>query len=812
MNIKKLHLSIALAVGLLAVAGLLAALAEDKTLLSNWFRVGKVQAQPCVLPGVYTRYVSSNGGADTGNCTDKSDPCQTIQYTVDQANDGDEIRIATYYTFPPNPLIVNRYTGADDNVIVLTKSLTLRGGYSYLYDALGEEKYVWTPGSQPGVVDGEYTRRVLFVSGEVTPTLRTLSFVNGYADRGGNVYVEDANVRFIATPIISGTATYGGGLYLKNCQTSFDPGGLFFDLEDRDWLDQLDVSGLLLVQGNTAQYGGGIYIEGGSPVLAGLAVYSNAATADGGGVYMQDGRPTFAGGLVLENQAGDRGGGFFLDDSAARIAATAVYSNTAADGAGFYLDGPLSFSELTVPIIANNYVRYNRTSDSQGGGFYFRQAIAGLVNNVVADNQAADGAGIYLWASSPQLFHNTIAQNTGNSGIYVTHTPGQIWPPVVPIPSFPFFTNTIVVSHTVGVHIDSTGLPYPLENRMTLEGTLWWGNDDDANGAGEIVQSTDVYSDPHFKCTGGLPSCAFPYHLEASSAAADAGVVPALSIPGTDLLVDVDGQLRPSNQKYDIGADEVVTYSFDVWFMPPVSTLGAVPGQTVTHTHRLMNTGLQTDVYDLDFYSSGGWATLLSPSFISLSAQTSTTVQVRVTVPETATNNMRDTSVITAASQGGFDRKGYAVDVTSVITSDQTDLVVGKWADMDNVEPGAAVQFTLVVTNTGPLTETVVVTLTDVAAPAEAIVAWGLPSNCVSGTTVNLITCTLTLMEGTPPITQSLDVVITTTGVYSGLLVNMATVRSAVRDSEPANNLAVTAVKVGIFRQIYLPLVLRDYS
>ena len=796
MNIRKLHLSFALTIGLLTLVGLLALLWTMGSGPDVAQAQSVARSSPFHATAAITRYVSSVSGNDTGDCTDDSAPCQTIQYAVDQANDGDEIRIATR-----DNLIAASYTGSGSGpVISLDKSVTLRGGYIYAHTTVPPVN-TWTHGIRPSAVDGEGERRALYVSGDITPTLRMLSFVNGYADRGGNVYAEDANVRFIATPMMSGTATYGGGLYLKNCQASFDPGDLSFDFGE-DWLDMLGISGLLLVQNNTAQYGGGIYVEEGAPILAGLAVYSNVATADGGGIYLQGGRPTFAGGLVLENQAGDRGGGFLLDDSVAYIAVTAVYSNTAADGAGFYLDGPLAFSELTMPIIANNYVRYNRCAGSQGGGFYFYQAIAGLVNNVVADNQATDGAGLYLYASSPQLFHNTIARNAGSSGIYLTHK--------LPIPSQPFFTNTIVVSHTVGVHVDSTGIPL-LENRATLKGTLWWDNDDETTGAGEIIQSADVYGTPRFKCTGGLPGCVLPYHLEEDSAAVDAGVVPALSIPGTDLLVDIDGQLRPSNGHYDIGADEVVTRSFDVWFMPPLSALIATPGQTVTHTHQLMNTGLQTDTYDLGFRSSSGWATLLTASPIALSAQTSVTVQVQVTVPGTATNDMRDTSAITATSHEALDRQGYALDVTSVVTSDRADLAVGKWADAGWVEPGESVRFTLVVTNAGPLAETLAVTLTDIAVPAGAIDAWSLPDNCTGGTVTGMVTCTLTLLEGTPPVTATLDVGITTTGAYSGLLINTVSVNAAVLDPSRANNTALTVVDVGTAQRIYLPIVMRDW-
>jgi hypothetical protein len=501
----------------------------------------------------------------------------------------------------------------------------------------------------------------------VTPTLQFLSFSNGNAQsstpngKGGNIYAENSELRFIATPVMSGTATQGGGLYLKNCRAAFDISSL-------DTGSLLDTVNLLRVQNNLAAYGGGLYVDGGSPTLTGLAVYSNTATSDGGGLYLNGGQPVLVGGLVLENRANGLGGGLYLKNSAARIAATHILSNTAATGAGLYLDGPFSFSPATVPIIANNYIRHNRVTGSQGGGLYFKQAIAGLVNNVIADNHASDGAAMYLWASSPQLFHTTIATNTGNSGIYLTHKPGVVWPPVIPIPSQPTFTNTIIVSHTTGIYVASTGWG-SYQNAAELDGTLWWNNSPDFAGPGAVIHSTDLYTLPHFTCTGNSLDCLQPYHLLTDSAAVDAGVDVALALVGDDLFVDIDGQLRPSGPKYDLGADEVVSEPFSVWLMPPVSRLEAEPGQTVTHEHRLMNTGLQTDTYTLTHSSDTGWATLIASPTITLGPQTSQTLWLQVVVPPTA-GNVTDTTIITATSWADpRNRRAFAWDSTKIVTA-----------------------------------------------------------------------------------------------------------------------------------------------
>jgi uncharacterized repeat protein (TIGR01451 family) len=603
--------------------------------------------------------------------------------------------------------------------------------------------------------------------------------------------------------VLSGAATYGGGLYLKNSQASFDPDTLRGG--DLPWL-----SGLLLIQGNTAQYGGGLYVERGEPTLTGLTIYSNTATIDGGGLYLQGGQPVIGGAIVRENRAGSRGGGLFVESSSVRIATTRVYSNIAVDGAGFYLENPGLLSVGREPIIANNYIRYNHASGGQGGGLYLHQVSAKLINNVIADNQANNGAALYLWASSPLLYYNTIAQNVGATGLYLTHEPGSALPPTLPDPSRPVFTNTIIATHTTGIYVDSTDLPGLFQNEARLAGTLWWGNETDATGLGDISRTGDVIGSPHFTCVGVLPRCVNPYHLLSDSAAVDTGVAATLTVSDTNLFVDIDGQLRPAGAGFDIGADEVVSYTFDVRIVPSLSTLSVEPGQSVTHTHLLINSGVDTDTYDLTFTSDLGWATFLGKSTITLTAQTSTTLQVRVSAPPTATVGMRETAIITAVSQAVLENRAIAVDVTNVVASVKNDLVLAKWANLRTVQPGGIVSYTFIITNAGPLTTTSVATLTDTFVPTQAIQSWNLPTGCIGNIDAGLVNCILILPVGTLPLAASLSFTLTTSNTYTGPLVNTAMVGATASDPTPANNTAEVVVGITFIHQLYLPVVLKN--
>jgi hypothetical protein len=406
-----------------------------------------------------------------------------------------------------------------------------------------------------------------------TPAISHNWVFSNTAGDGGGLFMYDSNATLSSNTINDNTAVHGGGLVLYNTaelsgdlvlwdgpatlsgnsvtsNTADLGGGLCLYYSDAQ------LSGNT-VASNTADNGGGLYVGPSHATLSGSIVISNAAEFEGGGMLLEYSGATlndnviaanaahlYGGGLSLEfspttllgntitRNVAYSGGGLLLHSSATTLSGNTVTANTAEGGGGLYL----SFSDAT---LSGNVITAN-TVQLYGGGLYLYFSDAMLTNNLVADNRAdAEGSGVYARGSSPRLLYTTVARNRGGdgSGIYLTDGAG-VYSTVV-------LTNTILVSHTVGITVTPG-------NTATLEATLWgggtWANGTDWDGAGAIVTGLHNYwGDPVF-----VNPDAGDYHIGPGSAALDRGV-------DAGVTVDIDGDPRPSGAGYDLGADEFST-------------------------------------------------------------------------------------------------------------------------------------------------------------------------------------------------------------------------------------------------------------
>lgn len=483
-----IHAAVALALGLGLTAALLWLLGGDVTPVAAVAGARAVE-KPADAPSngsSITRYVAVTGtdkGTGASACITPTDPCETVHHAVVQANNGDTVLVAGGVYTIPDP-------GSGYVVYIVDKSVLIRGGYSTDFST-------WDPDTYTTTLDGEGQDTVVWILGDVTPTLESLWVINGDAGLGdgGGIRAWDAH------PVISGCHVYnnragggGAGIYIQSGDNARLVGNEVF-------------SNATSALGR----GPGVRLENSANVLlASNRIYSNTAGSggDGGGVYASC-SPGCSGLTLADNQ---------------------IYGNDASQGGG------VRIGNITGTRLAGNAIHDN-TALSSGGLYLFDCADARLTNNLVADNTivGVNGAGITLNGSQVRMLHTTVARNTGPSssqGIYVSGY-STVW-----------MTNTILVDHSEGIEVQlsSTGtLVY------TLWGTSTWANNDDWDGAGAITTGTlasNWWEEPGFVDGSGGN-----YHLGPGSAAIDRALE-------TGVDTDLDGEVRPYGLGPDLGADE----------------------------------------------------------------------------------------------------------------------------------------------------------------------------------------------------------------------------------------------------------------
>jgi hypothetical protein len=503
MNGKRCHISLALAIAILMMAGLL---------ILMWLLGGPLP-QAAYAQGTI-RYVAPGGNCGTAS------PCySTVQEAVDTAQAGDEIRIAAGTYTDIHTCILTTVMG--DRVITqvlhLDKSLTIQGGYTTA-DWMAPD-----PDANLTILDAQERARVLYVK-ENNSTIEGLRLTGGDAEGlvCGRIYAPYENIG-------GGACIDGGAPVLRNNQvysnTAFNGGGLYLYSSEATLSSNR-------IYGNTATGGGGgLSLHTSDATLTYNHIYNNTGVGGGGGISLS-GDAVLIGNYIYSNTVPGTmfsgvGGGLFLHGDAVLIGNIITGNSTLIEGGGMFI----ASNNVT---LNSNVISGNDARTGSGGGIVI-ECISGysvnLINNVVVGNTAhGDGPGVSVQGGNATHYfrHNTIASNTGGdgSGVCVGETGNEsitIW-----------LTNTIIVSQTVGICAVSG-------NTATLNSVLWYNNTGgNTGGPGVIYATNEITGNPAFAPDG--------YHLTAGSAAIDNGIDAGVS-------TDIDNEPRPY-QDCDLGADE----------------------------------------------------------------------------------------------------------------------------------------------------------------------------------------------------------------------------------------------------------------
>jgi len=605
-NSHTLRLGLPLALGLTLTIGLLLAMAA----LHPNFTV--------LAQGSCTRYVApAPTGDDSGNdCETSSNPCATVQHAVDEAGSGDVICVATgtytdSHVHPRNDITT---TGTVTQVVYISKTVTIRGGYTTAFTDPSD------PVANLTTLDAGDQGRVLYITGDISPTIEGLRLMNGDAsglgghltgpvdwDAGGGTYAITATVTMNSNQVSDNFARYGGGLYFQNSPD--------LTLTDNTISDNRAGSETEVGWG-----GGAYFIDCSEAKLNNNTVSENVGGKNGGGLFFNNSpKAILSNNTISNNVANHQGSGmknfggvcFHLSDDAMLIGNTISGNSAANQCGGVCFDGG-SNATLVGNIVISNSAGSEGFLDYGGGGLFFGGSTdAKLIGNIISENSAKNGGGgISALASSIALTGNTISSNhaTQGGGLFLNGGDATLDRNLVtgnvasPYPNYPFdcsggglvlyntkvaLTNNVVADNQV--EVEGSGL-YIVDSSPSLLHTTIARN---SGGDGSGVHITGTLSTVAMTNTI-LASQTLGVYVEAGNSASLNGVLwydnganyagpgtivasnehtgdPAFADDGyhltdtsaaIDKVVtsvvtdDIDGQPRPAKDGYDLGADE----------------------------------------------------------------------------------------------------------------------------------------------------------------------------------------------------------------------------------------------------------------
>ncbi|HNT77736.1 MAG TPA: right-handed parallel beta-helix repeat-containing protein, partial [Anaerolineae bacterium] len=158
------------------------------------------------------------------------------------------------------------------------------------------------------------------------------------------------------------------------------------------------------LENNHADNGAGVYSNYATLLVEDSLIADNGAALDGGGLYALNGQVSFLRSTLRGNTAGN-GGGLYLSGSIATLRNNTWNSNSVTgEGGALYLNGVTSLA------FEANLVRDN--SAASGGGMYLYQSPVTLERSHFISNTVTRGGGLYLNASNAALINTVIANNT----------------------------------------------------------------------------------------------------------------------------------------------------------------------------------------------------------------------------------------------------------------------------------------------------------------------------------------------------------------------------------------------------------------
>lgn len=291
-----------------------------------------------------------------------------------------------------------------------TLQLTDRTTYEVSNSAISVSSDITIQGGVGAIVDKDATTGIahrLFTVSGASASLSLIDlelygdFTTSISDNGGCLHVGALANLSLDNVVVSLCLAdlNGGGIYLADTATATiisssvqlnvalaDGGGIYA-------LGDLDISAASNVSGNSADNGGGIFIDGAnaSLTLNGSSIFANKSTSTGGGIAVSGATSVeLSNSTISGNDTGTKGS-----------------MSPDGDGAGIAL--------INAEIAVSSSTVSDNSAVNNGGGFHLLASSVTIKNSIVAGNDAAaSGQEFYLVGPSTFVAESTISATPQN--------------------------------------------------------------------------------------------------------------------------------------------------------------------------------------------------------------------------------------------------------------------------------------------------------------------------------------------------------------------------------------------------------------
>lgn len=552
------------------------------------------------------------GADEFGGCLARLSSDSTVLYgsvqrAVDLAPPGDTVEVAGR-CLGVHPLDLGGGQVVSQTVH-LAKSITLEGGWQLEDPPFGTNDHA----KYPTYLDATGAGRVLYIYAGVAPNIRKINLVNGDANGlGGGTSGEDAGG---CVYIASGLPDFSGGINIHDCQAN--QGGGIYNVSSDFTLHNTGI------YSNSAQMGAGVYSAGGSPEMQNLLYLHNLAETDGGAVYVAGGSPQMWHLTLVGNVADNNGGAIYNASSADPLIRSSIfYANIAINqGGGFFEDGSVlvDYSDWYL-----NMASITSTADSNvltgTGSLSLDPQFDPAPDRVFALSESSpliDAAALisppvaldFELDPRPQINGYDMGWDEVPERVGFSFTPNHVGNQSLRADPCDVFTVTHTLSNLGNIADTYT---------VTLQSdTPPWGNallpDDPLIVSLDGGQSAQVYFRISVPC-------------DALGGAENASVLRATS--------GYNGNSRTVT-------DRTVVNSLHAVEIAPTNYGAAAPGQTITYTHIVTNSGNVTDTFGVTL-SPDYSLPQATPTSIQLGPGATATLTVSVTIEGWAAGGLTD--------------------------------------------------------------------------------------------------------------------------------------------------------------------------